>query len=155
MSCGVISGASINFIFSGTELMNCQKYLTISVLLDNLVSVMMILYYLYESTQSRDYVYLERAALNIVTAEQENLDTLMEGSFKKDKKKDFVYWNKDNQTLEEGLIVENHLIDEDNDGDFDLINVLIDRQETYLQLIKKKNVTETDADMEEWQNMEF
>ena len=76
--------------------MNCQKYLTISVLLDNLVSVMMILYYLYESTQSRDYVYLERAALNIVTAEQENLDTLMEGSFKKDKKKDFVYWNKDN-----------------------------------------------------------
>lgn len=51
----------------------------------------------------------------------------MEGSFKKDKKNDFVYWNKDNTTMEEGLTVENHLIDEDNDGDFDLVNVLIDR----------------------------
>ena len=74
----------------------------------------------------------------------------MEWSFKKDKKNDFVYWNKEDSTLEEGLVVENHLIDEDNDGDFDLINVLIERQELYLKLIKKKNVTETDADMEEW-----
>lgn len=40
------------------------------------------------------------------------------------------------------------ITDSDNNGLFELMDVLHTRQNTYLDLISKKNVTETDADME-------
>lgn len=125
--CAIFGGGSLLFINSGTELMNCQKYLNISVTTDNMVSIFMIIYFIYESTQSRDYVFLERAALNIVTAEQENTQSLMEGSFRQPKNKEFVEWDKSDCKMEEKFELKNQLVDRDNDGSYELIDVLIPR----------------------------
>lgn len=62
--------------------MNCQKYLKIGVITDGWVSVLMVVYRIWEGSQSSEYVYFERAALRILKREQENLDELMSTTFR-------------------------------------------------------------------------
>ena len=55
---------------------------------------MMILYYIYECTKSRDYVHMEKAALRILKTDQEKADSIMISSFNLPRKNDFVIWEK-------------------------------------------------------------
>ena len=67
---------------------------------------------------------MERSALNIVRAEQEIVDLIMEGSFRKAKVNEFVLWNMGDEEMEDKLNVKNRLSDNDADGSYEIQDVL-------------------------------
>ena len=67
---------------------------------------------------------MERSALNIVRAEQEIVDLIMEWSFRKAKVNEFVLWNMGDEEMEDKLNVKNRLSDNDADGSYEIQDVL-------------------------------
>ena len=143
-----MSACSLLFVYDGNEYMNCKKYLKISVITDNLVSILMTIKHMYELTQSEDYVFLERAALRILKRDEEKIDDIMENLFKWPKKKSYTYWNKSKCDLKDAKKCSAR-IDQNSEGLYEIENVFTPRQEDYIKDCMKVNVQITDADLEE------
>lgn len=72
----------------------------------------------------------------------------MEGSFHKKKKHEFVLWDKGNEEMEDKIEIKNRLKDDDNDGYYELEDILMESQSKYLDVISVVNLTETEDDMQ-------
>lgn len=144
----IVSGISLGFVYNGNEYMNCKKYLKISVITDNLVSILLTIKHMYELTQSEDYVFLERAALRILKRDEEKIDEIMVNMFGWPKVKSYTYWNKSKGDLISAK-KSSAKINQNEEGLYEIENVFTPRQQDYIKDCMKENVTVTEADLEE------
>ena len=78
--------------------MECQKFLKLNVLSDNIVSFFTIVMMLFEKTveNQENYSQVERVALRLLKRDQEKVDQIMEQVFNKTKKNEFDQYDKTN-----------------------------------------------------------
>jgi len=86
----IVTGLSQGYL-NTSEHLECQKFLKLSVLTDNIVSFSMVFMMLFEKTviEQENYSQVERAALKLLKGDQEKVDSIMEQVFNKDSKIQF------------------------------------------------------------------
>ena len=98
----IVTGLSQGYINMNDD-MECQKFLKLTVLSDNIVSFGAIIMMLFEKTitEYENYSQVERSALRLLKRDQEKVDQIMEQVFNKTKKNEFDQYDKTNPDEDE------------------------------------------------------